>query len=110
MSLDDNFCRRCGAAVDIIDVPALRSEARSLSVWESAKPAVTQGVMLIAAGTVLRLLLGRTGRAMISRALFQGDSGGDSTGLRRLVPAGGDRTVRRNGEELEILWYRRVRR
>lgn len=105
LALDDNFCRRCGAATNIIDVPAVRSEARPLTLWQNAKPAVARGVVLIAAGAMLRFVVGRAGRALVSRALSD-----DSDALRRLMPFRADHGSKDGGDELEILWYRRVRR
>jgi hypothetical protein len=106
LSLDDNYCRRCGVPANIIDVPAVRGEARSLSAWESAKPAVAQGVLLIAAGAALRFLAGRTGRSLLGRVLFDAAENGP----HRLVPFSGERSARRGTDDIEILWYRRVRR
>lgn len=105
LSLDDNFCRHCGAATEIIDVPAVRREARAVSVWKGAKPAVARGVALIAAGAMLRYVAAWAGKAMLSRTLAD-----DPTSLRHLVPFGREPAGERGGEELEILWYRRVRR
>jgi hypothetical protein len=106
ISPEDNFCRKCGAAVDIIDVPAVRGESRAPSIWEGAKPALARGVILVATGAVLRFLVGRGAKVLLSRALSDGDDGMD---LRRLTPFGGNPPAKRGGEELEILWYRRVR-
>jgi hypothetical protein len=106
LSLEDNYCRRCGVPANIIDVPAVRGAARSVSTWESAKPAVAQGVLLIAAGAALRFLAGRTGRTLLSRMLL--DAG--ESGSRRLIPFVGDRSARHGEDDIEILWYRRIRR
>jgi len=104
LALEDNFCRRCGTPTGIIDVPAVRGEARPPSIWEAAKPAVARGVVLLAAGAVLRFVVGRAGKALLSRAA----SGTNPLG--RLAAAGGDRLARRSGDEIEMIWYRRTRR
>jgi zinc-ribbon domain len=105
ISSDDNFCRKCGRAVTIIDVPAVRGPAVPARVWQGARPAVARGVVLIAAGAVLRLLVGRAGKAILTRAL----SLGESSERRRFLPFPGARGTYDSGEELEILWYRRTR-
>jgi hypothetical protein len=104
LAYEDNFCRRCGSATAIIDVPAVRGEARAPSVWQDAKPAVARGVVLIAAGAVLRFLVVRAGRALITRA-----SSGTSP-LARLASLGSDHVPRGRADEIEMIWYRRIRR
>jgi zinc-ribbon domain len=99
MSTEDNFCRKCGAAVNIIDVPAVRGEAVPARFWRQAGPAVARGVALVAAGAALRLLIGQATRLASGRPLL------DDGAARKLIPFSG----RGTGEEVEILWYRRVR-
>ncbi|MGI8554496.1 MAG: hypothetical protein ACR2PL_27460 [Dehalococcoidia bacterium] len=89
-------------------MPSVASEARSVGVWDDAKPAVTQGVALLAAGAILRYLVGRTAKAALMRALTSGEDGLDP---RRIIPFTGGRSSSRNGgEDVEVIWYRRVRR
>jgi hypothetical protein len=97
---DDNFCRKCGMPVNVIDVPAIRTETRAVSTWEAAKPALARGVALVAAGALLRVLIGPVVRAALPRALAGGG--------RRLLPLGDDGVDA--ADEIEILWYRRIRR
>jgi hypothetical protein len=97
---EDNYCRNCGRAVNVIDVPALRSQTMPARAWESARPALARGVVLVAAGAMLRILLGQAARVAFPRALPDGG--------RRLLPFGTQRDGA--GEDIEILWYRRVRR
>jgi hypothetical protein len=104
LAFEDKFCRRCGTATGIIDVPAVAGPARPLSHWQELRPAVTRGVALLAAGALLRFVVGQAGRAVFSRAV----SG--SNPLNRLAAGGGDRLARRSGEEIEMIWYRRSRR
>jgi hypothetical protein len=104
ISPDDNFCRKCGTAVTVIDVPAVRREAVPARVWRAAPPALARGVALVAAGAMLRFALGQTARLLSSRSLADGDGG------RKILPFSGGRSFARSGDEVEILWYRRVRR
>ncbi len=104
LSLDDNFCRRCGSATGIIDVPAVRGAARAPSIWQHARPVVARGVVLLAAGTVLRFAFARVVRALVSRP---GTSAGP---LARFASAGGNRLTRGSVEEFEMIRFRRVRR
>jgi hypothetical protein len=97
---DDQFCRKCGSAVEIIDVPAVRGEARSMRVWRDVRPAVTRGVALVAAGAVLRVLVGQAIRILSSR----------SAADNRSLPFLNGRSINRGSEEIEVFWYRRIRR
>jgi hypothetical protein len=104
ISADDNFCRKCGTAIDLIDVPAVRSEAVPVRVWRDARPAIARGVALVAAGAVLRVLVGQVIKAIATRSIPGGGTG------RRLLPLAGGRSIARGVEEVEIFLYRRVRR
>ncbi len=97
---DDNYCRKCGMPVNVIDVPALRAQTTAVSTWAAARPALARGAALVAAGALLRVLIGPAVRAALPRAI--------SGGSRRLLPLGDpDAGI---AEDIEILWYRRVRR
>jgi hypothetical protein len=104
LALEDNFCRRCGASTGIIDVPAVRGEARPPNVWQDARPVVARGVVLIAAGAILRFVVARAGKALLSRAT----SGAGP--LARFAPGGGERLTQGHVEDVEMIWYRRIRR
>lgn len=100
VAADDNYCRKCGMPVNVIDVPALRSQPTSLSTWQAARPALARGVALVAAGALLRVLIGPAVRAALPR--------GAAGGTRRLLPFGEGNPGA--ADDIEILWYRRVRR
>jgi hypothetical protein len=107
VAIEDNYCRKCGVPLNVIDVPAVSSEARAMTVWEEAKPAVTRGVALIAAGALLRYAISWAGKAALAHALSTSQ---DSLDPRRIIPFGGSKgNGRRGSEEVEIVWYRRVR-
>jgi len=64
---------------------------------------VARGVALVAAGAALRVVVGAAVRVITSRSLGDGDSG-------RRFPFLGGRSIARGAEEIEIFWYRRIRR
>jgi hypothetical protein len=100
---EDNYCRKCGSAVDVIDVPAVRSESKPARRWRSGSPTVARGVALVAAGAVLRVLVEQAVRVVAARALS------DNSHARRALPFAG-RSLLRGAEEIEVFWYRRIRR
>lgn len=60
-SLEDNFCRRCGAAQRNSRLPVRRTVSPPVP-WRRAAPAVAQGAALIAAGVLAEWLLRSTFR------------------------------------------------
>jgi hypothetical protein len=95
-------------ALCVIEVPAIAGESRAVTAWKETRPVVARSVLLLAAGALLRYLMGRAAKAAIGRAL---ESGSRGLALRRFVPFLGDTAPeRQGGEEVELLWYRRVRR
>lgn len=65
--LDDNYCRRCGAALRDGVLPAPRdANAFTTTVWEPRVPsAVMKGAAVVAAGTLARVAM----RALVGRML-----------------------------------------
>lgn len=97
---NDQFCRTCGSTIEVIDVPAVRGEARPARIWRDVSPAVARGVALVAAGAVLRIVVGQALRMVASRA------GGNA----RQLPFLNGRSISHTSEEIEVFWYRRIRR
>ena len=50
LEIDDNFCRRCGAAVGA-RLPAVRGQL-SPAIWKPQVPRIVKGAAVMAAGTV----------------------------------------------------------
>jgi hypothetical protein len=79
---DDNFCRRCGAAVAAARLPAVRPEMAA-TIWQPRVPRVVKGAAVMAMGTVGQYLVRRAitnvltgGRPRPSRAVrVQRDDG-----------------------------------
>ena len=67
-ALDDNFCRRCGAATRNSRLPVKHS-AQPPVVWRRAAPAVVRGAALIAAGVAVEWLLRMATRRALGSAL-----------------------------------------
>jgi hypothetical protein len=94
----DNYCRKCGAAVEIIDVDVVRRGPASPAPTfrDTALPALTQGAAVIVAGTLLRFAV----KHLIARQL----SGRGPLSLQRRQGAAGGAVVE------ELIYYRRVQR
>lgn len=97
LEFNDNYCRKCGAAVDIVDVEVIRaSQARQVATLRAAAlPVVAQGATMLLAGTLLRFAL----RQLVGRRDVVG---------RSLLPFG--RHAGAAGDVVEeIYYYRRTR-
>jgi len=97
LQFNDNYCRKCGAAVDIVDVEVIRtSQSRQVStIRAAAVPVVAQGATVILAGTLLRFAI----RQFLGRHEAIG---------RSLIPFG--RRGAPAGDVVEeVLYYRRSR-
>ncbi len=90
----DNYCRKCGAAAEIIDVEVVRSTpGRQITPLRAALPVVTRGATVLLTSALLRFAV---------RQLLAGDTPSS------LLPFG--RRSRPAGDvEEEILYYRRSR-
>jgi hypothetical protein len=58
LAVDDNFCRRCGAAVPAMRLPAVRGQLAA-TVWQPQVPRIVKGAAVMAAGTVGQYLMRR---------------------------------------------------
>ncbi|MGQ9572161.1 MAG: zinc ribbon domain-containing protein [Dehalococcoidia bacterium] len=64
-SFDDNFCRKCGASLRNVRVPAARNGSQLPVAWQSAVPVVAQGAAIVALGAVIQMLLRALGRRAV---------------------------------------------
>jgi hypothetical protein len=65
-SLDDNFCRKCGASLRSVRVPATRNGSQLPVAWRGAMPVVARGAAVFALGAVIQMLLRMVGRRAVS--------------------------------------------
>ncbi len=98
LEYNDNYCRKCGTAVDIVEVEVIRSlPARQVSavstLRHAALPVVAQSATMLVAGTLVKFAL----RQLFARR--------DVTS-RSLLPFG-RRAV--DGDFEELLYIRRSR-
>jgi hypothetical protein len=64
-SLDDNFCRKCGASLRNVRVPAARNGSQLPVAWRGAMPVVARGAAVFALGAVIQMLLRMVGRRAV---------------------------------------------
>ena len=66
--MEDNYCRRCGAALRSARLPVPR-ESYDLAPWPPLAGLATRGAVALAAGTFLPWLLGRLARRVLASRL-----------------------------------------
>jgi hypothetical protein len=64
-SVEDNFCRKCGASLRNVRVPAARNDSQRPVAWRSAMPVVAQGAAVFALGAAVQMLLRMLGRRVV---------------------------------------------
>ena len=64
-SLDDNFCRKCGATLRSVRLPAVRNGSQLPAVSRNVVPAMAQGVAIFAVSAAFPILV----RVLASRAV-----------------------------------------
>lgn len=104
LDASDNYCRKCGAAVQLASVPAVRS-AQSPALFRSTAAPLATGAAAVAATAVLRWAVGHVLRGVL-----------DGGRARRVEPAPRRVPVRRAAAPpssggrgmVEIIWYRRT--
>lgn len=73
-SLEDNFCRRCGATQRNLRLPVKIAPPTPPAVWKQAAPVIARGAALVAAGVIGEWLL-RTATKRALAAPFGGRRG-----------------------------------
>jgi len=105
----DNFCRRCGTAVQHsarnLRLPVKRSLAQPPAIWQQAAPAVARGAALIVAGVAAEWLVRSAARKALS--LPFGGTGQSSRG-RALARRRGDQPVTQAIAVSETILVRRL--
>ncbi len=61
-SLDDNFCKKCGASLRNVRVPAARNGSQLPVVWRGMMPVVARSAAIFALSSILPILLRLTAR------------------------------------------------
>jgi hypothetical protein len=102
LDAEDNYCRRCGAAVQIAPPPALR-EPNPPALFRSTAAPLATGAAAVAATALLRWAVGRAVRGLLS-----------ADGPRRVAPVARRTTEtpasRGPKDIVEFVWYRRTLR
>ncbi|MDE3095753.1 MAG: hypothetical protein KGK07_07110 [Chloroflexota bacterium] len=100
LGADDNYCRRCGAALAGARLPAVRGPM-SATLWQPRVPRVVKGAAVMAAGTV--------GQYLVRRALVNMLAGGKRRAARAVRTQDNDGMFDEAQIITETVMMRRVR-
>ena len=111
---EDNYCRRCGAAVRVVEITTARSEPLTLPspqavIAATAAPLAT-GVAAIAAGAIVRFAVKQAVRALVSGSGRAAVRGLTTTTPRAAVPREPEAPAPPAvpTQITEVFWYRRI--
>ena len=111
LDIEDNYCRKCGAAVRVLDVTPVPQRAEVVRVGPSA-PALlvgaaaplATGAAAIAAGALMRFAIRRAMRGLVGDTLRSRPAAPARTTTQDTPkPAPGGAT-----QVTEVFWYRRI--
>jgi hypothetical protein len=110
LDVGDNYCRKCGSAVQVETLSVVRQTAQPPALFRSTAAPLATGAAAVAATALLRWVIGQAVRGLLTddrprrdapkaRALSRRDAAPEPMPL--------DENLR---ETVEIFWYRRTGR
>ena len=105
LDLEDNYCRSCGAAVQVTSVAAVSTGAQPPALLRASAAPIATGAIAVAATALLRWAVGQAVRGIMNDALTRREANGNGRGLSRRDHS--SMPALNRGESIEILWYRR---
>lgn len=116
---DDNYCRRCGAAVQVSQAPTVRAAPQPPALFRSTAAPMATGTALVVGAAVLRWALRQALHALSeerpraepappTRALARREDAPPAFPGRQLLPA--KRAKAETKQIVEIFWYRQTTR
>jgi hypothetical protein len=106
LDAEDNYCRNCGAAVQVAAVPMVRPAAQPPALFRSTAAPLATGAAAVAATALLRWALGQAVRGLLADERPRREPGRGRSLIRREPAASAaDRAPKGT---VEILWYRRT--
>lgn len=107
LDVDDNYCRRCGAPVQIVQPPAVRQAQPPALFRSTAAPLVT-GAATVAAAALLRWALVRVARGLLAVDASRRSAPFAGRSVARREPSHPPSQAGAPKQVVEVLWYRRT--
>lgn len=105
---EDNYCRNCGAAVQLAQVPAVRPQAQPPALFRSTAAPLATGAAAVAATALLRWALGAAVKGLMAEDRPRRDAPAKGRTLARREPSPAAESGRDPKQTIEIFWYRRT--
>ena len=116
LDAEDNYCRKCGAPVQLVQVPAVR-EVQPPALFRSTAAPLATGAAAVAATALLKWVLGQAVRSIVAEGRPRREprtthlpSAAGRRALARREPAvsAPQSNAREPKQVVEIFWYRRT--
>src|SRR5215208_4530 len=109
LDVEDNYCRDCGAPVQVESLPAVRPTAQPPALFRSTAAPLATGAAAVAATALLRWAIGQAVRGLLAEDRPRREERPRTRALARKEPAA-IAAGRGPRETVEVFWYRRISR
>ena len=109
LDVEDNYCRDCGAPVQVESLPAVRPTAQPPALFRSTAAPLATGAAAVAATALLRWAIGQAVRGLLAEDRARREERLRTRALARKEPAA-VAAGRGPRETVEVFWYRRISR
>jgi hypothetical protein len=110
LDADDNYCRKCGAAVHVETMSVVNQAAQPPALFRSTAAPLATGAAAVAATALLRWVIGQAVRGLLSDDRPPRDPSRSRALSRRDAPPEAVASGQSAQETVEIFWYRRTGR
>ena len=110
LDAEDNYCRNCGAAVQVVQVPAVRPQAQPPALFHTTAAPLATGAAAVAATAILRWALTQAVKGLLADDRPRREAPARSRSLARRDAPAAATTAREPKQTVEIFWYRRTLR
>jgi hypothetical protein len=110
LDADDNYCRKCGAAVHVETMSVVNQTAQPPALFRSTAAPLATGAAAVAATAILRWVIGQALRGLLTDDRPRRDTTKSQALSRRDAPPEAVSSDQRVQETVEIFWYRRAGR
>ncbi|MGD9892152.1 MAG: hypothetical protein AB7R89_18855 [Dehalococcoidia bacterium] len=110
LDADDNYCRKCGAAVQVESMSVVRQTAQPPALFRSTAAPLATGAAAVAATALLRWVIGQAVRGLLTDDRPRRDTSKSRALSRRDTAVEAAPSVQNAEETVEVFWYRRTGR
>ena len=110
LDADDNYCRKCGAAVHVETMSVVNQSAQPPALFRSTAAPLATGAAAVAATALLRWVIGQAVRGLLAEDRGHREPSKNRALSRRTATPDVVSSEPSVQETVEIVWYRRTGR